>query len=109
MPSKTRIGLMGGCFSPPHFGHLELAELALCTGEVDNIWFVPCYYHAFDKSPIAYDHRVEMCRLMIGCKQNYSVCEDEGIIKSRYSVEILEYITDKYPNFEFRGILGSDN
>ncbi len=36
-----RIGLLGGAFNPPHFGHLKLAELALKHLALDELRFVP--------------------------------------------------------------------
>lgn len=47
-----RIGLLGAAFDPPHFGHLLLAQLALNTGHLDEIWLMPCPAR-WDKQPTA--------------------------------------------------------
>jgi nicotinate-nucleotide adenylyltransferase len=36
-----RIGLLGGAFNPPHFGHLKLAEVGLRALLLDEVRFVP--------------------------------------------------------------------
>ncbi|MEN9826853.1 MAG: hypothetical protein RI953_2598 [Pseudomonadota bacterium] len=47
-----RIGILGAAFDPPHFGHFLLAQMALNTGEIDEIWMVPSP-ERWDKSPVA--------------------------------------------------------
>jgi nicotinate (nicotinamide) nucleotide adenylyltransferase len=47
-----RVGLLGAAFDPPHFGHLLLAQLALETGDLDEIWLMPCP-DRWDKKPVA--------------------------------------------------------
>jgi|GEM_PF-353715 len=54
----VRIGLLGAAFDPPHFGHLRLAQLALNSHEIDEIWLVPSP-ERWDKKPVASaEHRV---------------------------------------------------
>jgi nicotinate-nucleotide adenylyltransferase len=36
-----RVGLLGGTFNPPHYGHLKLAELALAHLGLDEVRFLP--------------------------------------------------------------------
>jgi nicotinate-nucleotide adenylyltransferase len=36
-----RIGLLGGTFNPPHYGHLKLAEIALKELGLDQVRFIP--------------------------------------------------------------------
>jgi nicotinate-nucleotide adenylyltransferase len=36
-----RVGLLGGTFNPPHFGHLKLAEIALKALGLDEVRFIP--------------------------------------------------------------------
>jgi len=56
-----RIGLFGGSFSPPHFGHLSVVFWLLGTGKVDEVWMMPCWRHAFGKRLSPFKHRLEMC------------------------------------------------
>jgi nicotinate-nucleotide adenylyltransferase len=36
-----KLGLLGGTFDPPHYGHLQLAQAALDQLHLDCVWFVP--------------------------------------------------------------------
>lgn len=37
----TRIGLLGGTFDPPHYGHLLAAQEAACQLRLDRVLFLP--------------------------------------------------------------------
>jgi len=103
------IGLLAGTFDPPHLGHLEMAKVALKSGEVDAVWFLPCWEHAFGKKPVDYVHRLSMCQLMVKDEDFIYVSMDEYIAKSKYTVDALEFITKNNPDKTFRLILGTDN
>ena len=105
----TKVGLFGGTFDPPHMGHLKVALAVLKSGRVDQVWFLPCWKHAFSKEPTAFEHRVNMCRLVTGDNLKLYTCPDEGKVKSTYSIEILEYIKNKYPGKDFKLVVGADN
>ena len=38
---KERVGIFGGTFDPPHWGHLLLAEAAREELRLDRVLFVP--------------------------------------------------------------------
>lgn len=59
----TRVALFGGSFNPPHVAHQMVALWALETQEIDELWFVPVYRHAFGKDLAPFEDRIEMCRL----------------------------------------------
>lgn len=58
-----RIGLLGGTFNPPHWGHLKLAELAVGTLGLDAVWFVPTAAPPHKPSPLEATDQVR-CRLL---------------------------------------------
>jgi nicotinate-nucleotide adenylyltransferase len=108
-----KITIIPGTFDPPHICHLAMGHMALWSSEADNVWFLPCWQHAFGKNPSSFEHRVNMLQLMIKGSSMYSsrmgVCEDEKEIQSTYSIDILTHIVNKYPDHEFSLVMGSDN
>jgi len=38
-----RVGIFGGTFNPPHFGHLRLAEEVVETHNLELVVFMPCH------------------------------------------------------------------
>src|SRR6185436_15273951 len=57
-----RVALYGGSFNPPHVAHQLAALYVLETQPVDELWFVPCFKHPFEKALEPFEDRLEMCR-----------------------------------------------
>src|SRR6266542_5543401 len=58
-----RVAFFGGSFNPPHVAHQLVALYVLETEPLDELWFVPCWKHPFDKALAPYAERLQMCRL----------------------------------------------
>ena len=109
-----KIALVSGTFDPPHLGYLLMARMSLWTEKIDNVWFLPCWNHAFEKKPSSFEHRTNMLHAMINdClpidMERFSVCAEEKKIESTYSIEIINHLVNKYPEHSFTLVLGSDN
>lgn len=76
---RTKIGIYGGSFSPPHVGHLMLMEVILKNRIVDRILMVPCNTHAFNKNLIDPVHRLNMCTILCKDRENIEVSSYEII------------------------------
>jgi len=65
--SRTRIGLFGGTFDPPHLGHLILASEARAQLHLDRLLWVltPTPPHKLDQTITAVEHRLAMVELAI--------------------------------------------
>jgi nicotinate-nucleotide adenylyltransferase len=57
-----RVAIYGGSFNPPHVSHQLAALYVLETQPVDELWFVPCFKHPFEKALEPFEDRLEMCR-----------------------------------------------
>ena len=63
----TRLGLLGGTFDPPHYGHLVSAQEAAWQLRLDRVLFLPARQNPLkrDESSTPADARCEMVRLAI--------------------------------------------
>lgn len=102
-----KIGVLGGSFDPPHFGHLSLARQLLVNGVVDEILFVPCFSHAFNKKMSKVADRFAMTKLVAEEKIKVSDFEVRRPEIS-YTIDTMDFFTKTYPENEFYWILGSD-
>lgn len=105
-----KIGVLGGTFDPPHFGHLKIAEAAHEELGLDEVMFIPA-----NRSPMKEDqihasprHRLAMTSLLVRNVPYLSVCDLE-IAKGglSYTVETLTELALAQPA-EYWFILGGD-
>jgi nicotinate-nucleotide adenylyltransferase len=106
-----RIGILGGSFNPPHLGHRALAGSAREQLGLERVLLMPAHVspHKSDAADPGPEHRLEMCRLLIGDASGLSVCAleiDRG--GASYTVDTLETLHASHPNAELTFIVGAD-
>lgn len=102
--------MFGGSFNPPHYGHLFAAVFALKHFNLDEVWFVPTFKHAFDKASVDFSHRQAMLTLLtqrLGEAFKVSAIEKDIQSQGASLLTLLE-LKKLYPNYQFRWIIGSD-
>ena len=103
-----QVGIFGGSFDPPHLGHLKAAQDLLASGKVNEIWFMPCYAHVWDKKLAPARHRLAMLKLLTRPQLKLSTFE---VAKKRpiYTIETLKLLNFRYPQHHFFWIIGEKN
>jgi len=103
------VGILGGTFDPPHKGHLELARIVLSSGEVEQVWFVPCFAHRLGKQPASFADRLAMCRLLVADEVSMCVSDIEQELEHPgYTLELLHALAARYPSHGLRLVAGTD-
>lgn len=105
----SAIGILGGSFNPPHFGHQMMALFAIESGEVDSVLVIPTFQHALGKELAPYEARLEMCRLTmepLGKRVEISDIESkrEGASRTLDTLELLE----RRGHQDMRLLIGAD-
>ncbi|MBL0312410.1 MAG: nicotinate-nicotinamide nucleotide adenylyltransferase [Holophagaceae bacterium] len=107
-----RIGLLGGAFNPPHFGHLKLAELALEQLELDELRFVPTAISPHKPAVEGPDASARLALLKAALKDFPGPVKIEMAELERggtsYCAETLETLAEREPEGEWILVLGSD-
>lgn len=109
---KPRIGLLFGSFNPIHIGHLFMGEMALESSYVDVVWFVisPNSPYKMDKGTLAPpDDRYSMVMRAIAYNPRFVADTTEYYLDGpSYTYITLGKLKEKYPDFEFYLICGTD-
>lgn len=106
-----RIGILGGTFDPPHYGHLILAELAAEGLALDCVLFVPAadppHKGALRASA---EHRTAMVERAIAGNPRFSLSRvDLDRPGPHYSVDMLHLLRAEHPQAEFVFLIGGDS
>jgi nicotinate-nucleotide adenylyltransferase len=107
----VRLGIFGGTFDPPHFGHLALAEWARVELALDAVWFVPAGTppHKRGGAPSAARHRLAMTRLAVRGNPAFRVspleCRRRG---PSYTIDTVRALARAYPGARLHLLMGAD-
>lgn len=105
------IGLYFGSFNPIHVGHLIIANHILNESNLERIWFVVSPLNPFKNSENLineYD-RLHLVQKAIEKDARLKASDIEFLLpKPSYTVHTLAYLKEKYPDYTFSIIMGSD-
>src|SRR2546423_1274394 len=105
------IGLYFGSFNPIHTGHLIIANHIINETDLQRIWFVVSPQNPFKKSDTLlneYD-RLNLVQKAIEGDSRLKASDIEfSLPRPSYTIHTLAYLKEKYPNYTFSLIMGSD-
>lgn len=109
---KQIVGILGGSFNPVHIGHTILASYLVQWGYVDKVWLTLSPRNPLkDQSALLPDtKRLAMLKIALKDARNIDLCDLElSMPRPSYTINTLELLTKRYPDRQFRLIIGSDN
>jgi len=109
---SLRLGVMGGTFDPPHYGHLVLAENGRVQLRLDRVLFVPAGQppHKPDRLVTLAHHRVAMVEAAIAGNPAFALSHvDLDRSGPHYTVEMLALLGREYAGAELYFLMGGDS
>jgi nicotinate-nucleotide adenylyltransferase len=107
-----KIGLYFGSFNPIHIGHLIISEYVYNNSSIDQVWFVLSPQNPLKSSSAllnAYD-RLHLLKLAIDDNPIFQASDVEFKLPiPSYTIDTLTYLREKYPQYQFVVIMGSDS
>ena len=107
-----KIGLYFGSFNPIHIGHMAIAGYMTEFAGLDQVWFVVSPQNPLKKKEtlLADHHRLYMVQLAIGDNDRIKASDIEFKLPiPSYTIDTLTYLKEKYANYKFCLVMGSDN
>jgi len=106
-----KVGLYFGSFNPVHVGHLIIANHIVTNTDLTQVWFVVSPQNPFKNSASLLNeyHRLHMVNIAIDGENRLRASNVEfKLPKPSYTIDTLTYLKEKYPEYEFAIIMGSD-
>ena len=106
-----KVGLYFGSFNPVHVGHLIIANHAVNETDINQVWFVVSPQNPFKQSAslLNHYHRLHLIKSAIDGENNLKASKVEfNLPKPSYTVDSLAYLKEKYPEYIFSILMGSD-
>lgn len=106
-----KVGLLGGSFNPAHRGHRRISAFALEALGLDEIWWLvspgnPLKSSASDMASLP--KRLVSARLAsAGLRVRATAIESQ--IGTRYTIDTLKALKQRYPKIQFIWLMGGDN
>lgn len=106
------IGIFGGSFNPVHIGHMMLASYLTQWGYVDEVWLTLSPLNPLKNADELLPDIKRLAMLSIAVKgaENLDICDIElSMPKPSYTIDTLRVLSERYPEYRFKLIIGSDN
>ncbi len=105
-----KIGILGGTFDPPHFGHLNISKISLQKLKLDNlIWIITKQNPLKQKPYLNIKTRLYLSKKIISGQKKISVKCFDNKIKNKSTYNLLNYLKKKNKKNKLFFIIGSDN
>lgn len=105
------VGLYFGSFNPVHIGHLIIANFAVSSTDLNQVWFVVSPQNPFKNSTGLLNkyHRLHLIKSALEGENNLKASSVEFDLPTpSYTVDTLSYLKDRFPQHEFSLLMGSD-
>ena len=108
--NKKKIGILGGTFDPPHRGHLQISIEAKKKYKINSIiWAVTKKNPFKKKSLFTLKKRILLAKNLTYKKKYISVRFYEDKINSNKTIDLINFIKQKYNNYQLYYLMGADS
>jgi nicotinate-nucleotide adenylyltransferase len=107
-----KLGLLGGTFDPPHYGHLRLARAALDQLQLDRVLFAPVGVQPLRQTEhhTSPEQRARMVELAIADQPCFALSRlDLDRPGPHYTVDLLALAQQQFPEAALWFIMGEDS
>lgn len=106
------LGIIGGTFDPPHYGHLLAAEWARCECNLEEVVFMPAARPPHKQAACLSESedRLEMVKLAVEDNPAFRVSDLEMHREGKsYTVDTIDYLRNVNVDRDIYFIMGADS
>ena len=105
-----RVGLLGGSFNPAHEGHAHIAETALTRLHLDKVIWLVSPQNPLKRAAESANLSARMASARRVARGPSMIVSDvESRVGSRYTIDILRILKQRFRGVRFVWIMGGDN
>ncbi len=108
-----RVGIFGGTFDPPHWGHLLLAEFVRDEAGLDQVWLVPALQPPHKTNYPVTDAATRYRMVELACAGDAKIVPSDADIthnrRPSFTIDLIDDLQRKFPQHEFALIIGGDS
>lgn len=108
--ASCRVGLMGGSFNPPHYGHLQISLEAIKRLSLNYIIWLVTPQNPLKSLKVkgTLAERVALCKRLVNSHPKIKVSSIEANFSTNYTADTIKRLKQMHPNVEFVWIMGMD-
>ncbi len=103
-----RVGLYGGSFDPAHTGHAHVANTALHTLDLHQVWWLVTPQNPLKPKSGSLHKRMQSARARIRGR-GHVVTDIESRLGTQFSADTIAALQRRYRGVHFVWIMGGDN
>ncbi len=106
------VGLYFGSFNPIHIGHCIIANHVINHTSLNQVWFIVSPQNPLKSSINLLNeyHRLHLVQMAIEGETSLRASDIEfQLPRPSYTIDTLTYLEEKYANYNFFVIMGSDS
>ena len=105
-----KIGIFGGSFDPPHYGHLRISKLAIKKLSLDLVYWCVTKKNPFkNETFFSLSERIKKSKIITNKEKKIKIKFFENKLKSTNTINLIKYLKKKNTKNIFFLIIGSDN
>ncbi len=107
---NLKIGILGGTFDPPHFGHVEICKIALKKLKLNNIFWVITNQNPLKVKPdLKLEKRKILCKKILQKQKKIQIKKLNKKQSYLNTYNLVKTIKNKNMNSNFYFLMGADN
>ncbi|MEO6357997.1 MAG: nicotinate (nicotinamide) nucleotide adenylyltransferase [Ferruginibacter sp.] len=107
-----KIGLYFGSFNPVHIGHLIIANCAINSTDLQQVWMVVSPQNPLKLSTSLLNEYSRLHLIQTALEGEYNIKASKiefSLPKPSFTIDTLTYLNEQYPQHVFSVIMGSDS